>query len=98
MAMVSQDCFRNVTTFPWPTRSPDLSPIEHIWNPLGWRVGHHTSLNELRQRYSKYGTKCLKTSYRTCMPECPIVSHRAFALQGVQQSIKSSVLMVFSLK
>ncbi|GFU66152.1 uncharacterized protein TNCV_2858251 [Trichonephila clavipes] len=26
---------------------PDLSPIEHIWNHLGRRVGHPTSLNEL---------------------------------------------------
>ncbi|GFS70981.1 transposable element Tcb2 transposase [Trichonephila clavipes] len=29
-ARVSQDCLHTVTTFPWPTRSPDLSPIEHI--------------------------------------------------------------------
>ncbi|GFX81988.1 transposable element Tcb2 transposase [Trichonephila clavipes] len=27
---VSQDCLRTVTTLPWPDRSPDLSPIEHI--------------------------------------------------------------------
>ncbi|GFW16388.1 hypothetical protein TNCV_442631 [Trichonephila clavipes] len=42
---------------------------------------------ELEEGYSKYGTKCLKTSYRTCMPQCPIVSHRAFALEGVQQAM-----------
>ncbi|GFW18307.1 HTH_Tnp_Tc3_2 domain-containing protein [Trichonephila clavipes] len=30
-ARVSQDCLRTVSTFPWPARSPDLSPIEHIW-------------------------------------------------------------------
>ncbi|GFV73341.1 transposable element Tcb1 transposase [Trichonephila clavipes] len=29
MARVSQDCLRTLTTFPWPTRSPDLSPNEH---------------------------------------------------------------------
>ncbi|GFW63001.1 transposable element Tcb2 transposase [Trichonephila clavipes] len=27
--------------------SPDLSSIQHIWDHLGWRVGHPTSLNEL---------------------------------------------------
>ncbi|GFU28811.1 transposable element Tcb2 transposase [Trichonephila clavipes] len=37
-ARVSQDCLRTVTTFPWPFRSPDLSPIEYIWDHLGWRV------------------------------------------------------------
>ncbi|GFU71822.1 transposable element Tcb2 transposase [Trichonephila clavipes] len=34
-ARVSQDCLRTVTSLPWPARSPDLSPIEHIWDPLG---------------------------------------------------------------
>ncbi|GFU68813.1 hypothetical protein TNCV_2784001 [Trichonephila clavipes] len=32
---------------PWPARSPDLSPIEHLWDHVGWRVGDPTSLNEL---------------------------------------------------
>ncbi|GFX42443.1 transposable element Tcb2 transposase [Trichonephila clavipes] len=27
---VSQDCLRIVSTLPWPARSPDFSPIEHI--------------------------------------------------------------------
>ncbi|GFY01624.1 transposable element Tcb2 transposase [Trichonephila clavipes] len=47
---VSQDCLRTVTTLPWPARSPDLSPVEHNWDHLGWRVGHPTSLNELKAR------------------------------------------------
>ncbi|GFS81364.1 transposable element Tcb2 transposase [Trichonephila clavipes] len=33
-----------------PARSPDLSPIEHIWDRLGQRVGHPMSLNELEAR------------------------------------------------
>ncbi|GFS73962.1 transposable element Tcb2 transposase [Trichonephila clavipes] len=49
-ARVLQDCVRTVTTLPWPARSPDLSPIEHIWDHLGRRVGHPTSLNELEAR------------------------------------------------
>ncbi|GFU39851.1 transposable element Tcb2 transposase [Trichonephila clavipes] len=32
---MSQDCLRTVTTLPRPARSPDLSPIEHIWDHLG---------------------------------------------------------------
>ncbi|GFU89371.1 transposable element Tcb1 transposase [Trichonephila clavipes] len=52
-ARVSQDCLRNVTTLPWSARSPDLSPIQHIWDHLGWRVGHSTSLNELEASLQK---------------------------------------------
>ncbi|GFV60669.1 transposable element Tcb2 transposase [Trichonephila clavipes] len=50
-ARVSQDCISTVTTLPWPARSPDLPPIKHIWDHLGPRVEHPTSLNELG--YSK---------------------------------------------
>ncbi|GFU09246.1 transposable element Tcb1 transposase [Trichonephila clavipes] len=49
-ARVLQDCFHTVTTLLWPARSPDLSPIKHIWDHLGRRVGHPTSLNELEAR------------------------------------------------
>ncbi|GFS95896.1 transposable element Tcb1 transposase [Trichonephila clavipes] len=34
-AKLSLDCLRTFATFPWPTRSPDLSPTEHIWDHLG---------------------------------------------------------------
>ncbi|GFV25017.1 transposable element Tcb1 transposase [Trichonephila clavipes] len=50
MARVSQDCLRTVTPLPWPARSPDLSPIEHVWDHPGWRVGNPASLNELEAR------------------------------------------------
>ncbi|GFU64100.1 transposable element Tcb1 transposase [Trichonephila clavipes] len=46
-ARALQGCLHTVTTLPWHTRSPDLSPIEHIWNNVGRRVRHPTSLEEL---------------------------------------------------
>ncbi|GFX72760.1 transposable element Tcb1 transposase [Trichonephila clavipes] len=49
-ARVSQDCLRTVTTLPWLVRFPELSPIKKIFDHLGWRVGHPTSLNELEAR------------------------------------------------
>ncbi|GFV47048.1 transposable element Tcb1 transposase [Trichonephila clavipes] len=49
-ARVSQDFLRTVTTLPWPALSPDLSPIEHIWDHLRRRFCHPTSLNELEAK------------------------------------------------
>ncbi|GFU86232.1 transposable element Tcb2 transposase [Trichonephila clavipes] len=31
-ARVVQDFLRHFQTLPWPVRSPDLSPIEHVWD------------------------------------------------------------------
>ncbi|GFX98749.1 transposable element Tcb2 transposase [Trichonephila clavipes] len=56
-AKVSQDCLCTITALPWPKRSLDLSPIEHIWDHLGQRVGHPTSLNELEQCFSNCGAR-----------------------------------------
>ncbi|GFU95250.1 transposable element Tcb1 transposase [Trichonephila clavipes] len=47
---VSQDCLRTFIILPWPARSPDLSEIEHVWDNLGRRVGHPTSLSELEAK------------------------------------------------
>ncbi|GFS79630.1 transposable element Tcb2 transposase [Trichonephila clavipes] len=49
-AMMSQYCLSTFTTLPSPALSSDLSPIEHIWDHLGWRVGYPTNLNELEAR------------------------------------------------
>ncbi|GFX88131.1 transposable element Tcb2 transposase [Trichonephila clavipes] len=46
-ARKSQDCLRTITTHPWTAQSPDLSPIELIWDHLGRRVWYPTSLNKL---------------------------------------------------
>ncbi|GFS78573.1 transposable element Tcb2 transposase [Trichonephila clavipes] len=43
-----QDCLRTVTTLPWPSRTPDLSPIEHIWDHLEWRVRHPPEFERTR--------------------------------------------------
>ncbi|GFV11226.1 transposable element Tcb2 transposase [Trichonephila clavipes] len=81
-ARVSQDCLRTVTTLPWPDRSPDLSLIEQIWDHLGRRVGHPTSLKELEARLQEIWNEMSQDIIQNFMPQCPIVSYRAFAPRG----------------
>ncbi|GFU39171.1 transposable element Tcb1 transposase [Trichonephila clavipes] len=50
MLGLTQQWCHNTVSPPWPTRFPDLSPIEHIWDRLGRRVGHPTSFDELEAR------------------------------------------------
>ena len=47
-----------VPSLPWPSRSPDLSPIEHAWDELGRRIRDNysippTNLEELFQRLTE---------------------------------------------
>ncbi|GFS64880.1 transposable element Tcb2 transposase [Trichonephila clavipes] len=93
-ARVSQDCLCTITTHPWPFQSLDLSPIEHIWDHLGGRVGHPTSLNELEARLQQIWNEMCQYIIENLYSSMPILSQRAF----VQQGIKSSVLLPFSLK
>ena len=38
----------NVNVLPWPTVSPDMNPIEHIWNYLGRKVRARGNVYNLR--------------------------------------------------
>ncbi|GFX71205.1 DDE_3 domain-containing protein [Trichonephila clavipes] len=33
---VGQYFLHQFQTLPWPARSPDLSPLEHVWDQLKW--------------------------------------------------------------
>ncbi|GFW45312.1 transposable element Tcb1 transposase [Trichonephila clavipes] len=97
-ARVSQDCLRTVTTLPWSTRSPVLSPIEHIWDHLGRRVGHPTSLNELKARLQQIWNKMFQDIIQNLYASIPDRITSYILARWGQQVIKSSVLWPFTLK
>ena len=53
-AAATQRALRGVQLLPWLARTPDLSPIEHIWDMMKWELtlslDPATTIAELRQR------------------------------------------------
>ncbi|GFX00065.1 transposable element Tc1 transposase [Trichonephila clavipes] len=47
IARVSQDFLRHFLTLPWAARSPDLSPVEHVWDQLKRLVPSCHSVHDL---------------------------------------------------
>ncbi|GFY06166.1 transposable element Tcb1 transposase [Trichonephila clavipes] len=46
-ARVAQDFLCHFQTLPWPARSPDLSPVEHVWDQLKRRMPSCHSVHDL---------------------------------------------------
>ncbi|GFV32547.1 DDE_3 domain-containing protein [Trichonephila clavipes] len=46
-ARVVQDLLRHFQTLPWPARSPNLSPVGHVWDQLKWQMPSCHSVHDL---------------------------------------------------
>ena len=58
----------NVNILPWPVMSPDMNPIEHIWDYLGRKVratGNEHNLRDLEsaliQEWNNISQRCYRT-------------------------------------
>ncbi|GFX87207.1 transposable element Tcb2 transposase [Trichonephila clavipes] len=46
-ARVAQDILRHFLTLPWTVQSPDLSPVEHVWDELNRQMPSCYSVHDL---------------------------------------------------
>ncbi|GFU39265.1 DDE_3 domain-containing protein [Trichonephila clavipes] len=46
-ARVAQDFLRHFQTLPWPACSPNLSPVEHVWDQLKRQMPSCHSVHDL---------------------------------------------------
>ncbi|GFU40468.1 transposable element Tcb2 transposase [Trichonephila clavipes] len=46
-ARVAQDFLRNFKILPWTARSPDSSPVEHVWDQLKLQIPSCHSVHDL---------------------------------------------------
>ncbi|GFX76765.1 transposable element Tc1 transposase [Trichonephila clavipes] len=49
VARVAMNCFTAFETLPLPVRSPNLSPIEHVWDMMGRRLHLPGNVDDLAQ-------------------------------------------------
>ncbi|GFU39718.1 transposable element Tc1 transposase [Trichonephila clavipes] len=49
-ARVAMNCITAYQAFPWPARSPNLSPIEHVWDMIGRRLHLLGNVDELARQ------------------------------------------------
>ncbi|UYV62834.1 MAPKAP1 [Cordylochernes scorpioides] len=54
-ARISQQALQDVQMLPWPPYSPDLSPIEHVWDIIGRRLHALPQLRSEDELYSEEG-------------------------------------------
>ncbi|GFV09829.1 DDE_3 domain-containing protein [Trichonephila clavipes] len=61
-ARVAQDFLRHFQTLPWPARSPDLSPVEHVWDQLKRHMPSCHSVHDLELAVQDLWARLLRTT------------------------------------
>ena len=73
----------HIRTLPWPALSPDLNPIEHLWDELGRRVRNGLNppetLDELRraliQEWNNIPQTCIRNLIGSMRRRCQAVTN-----------------------
>ncbi|GFT37023.1 transposable element Tc1 transposase [Trichonephila clavipes] len=68
---VAQDFLRHIQTLPWPARSPDLSPVEHVWDQLKQQMPSYHSVHDLELAVQNLWTHLPQDNIRCLINSIP---------------------------
>ncbi|UYV68766.1 hypothetical protein LAZ67_6000748 [Cordylochernes scorpioides] len=86
-ARISQQALQDVQMLPWPPYSPDLSPIEHVWDIIGRRLHalpQPRSEDELWQMVEREWRAIPQDAIRTLIDSLPRRVAACIAVRGVK--------------
>ncbi|GFW27041.1 uncharacterized protein TNCV_92671 [Trichonephila clavipes] len=67
---------QHMQLLPWPTNSPNISPIEHVWGLVGQRLVRDPRPAALKDEiccaYKQYGILFHKQTFKICLTACHI--------------------------
>ncbi|UYV76482.1 hypothetical protein LAZ67_14000575 [Cordylochernes scorpioides] len=84
-ARISQQALQDVQMLPWPPYSPDLSPIEHVWDIIGRRLNalpQPRSEDELWQMVEREWRAIPQDAIRTLIDSLPRRVAACIAVRG----------------
>ncbi|UYV72046.1 Transposase [Cordylochernes scorpioides] len=84
-ALISQQALQDVQMLPWPPYSPDLSPIEHVWDIIGRRLHalpQPRSEDELWQMVEREWRAIPQDAIRTLIDSLPRRVAACIAVRG----------------
>ncbi|GFX90104.1 transposable element Tcb2 transposase [Trichonephila clavipes] len=79
---VAQDFLRHFQTLPWPARSPDLSPVEHVWDQLKRRISSCHSVHDLQLAVQDLWAHLLQENIRCLINSMPVLVAACVAAGG----------------
>ncbi|KAJ8874672.1 hypothetical protein PR048_025538 [Dryococelus australis] len=84
----SSNCIRRVQTPPWTAWSPDMSPIENVWDQLKLQLPRATKSGIWNTPSENCGPICLRKTFGVCWTLCQTVLHRVSQCEGAQCTIE----------
>ncbi|UYV68145.1 EPM2AIP1 [Cordylochernes scorpioides] len=94
-ARISQQALQDVQMLPWPPYSPDLSPIEHVWDIIGRRLHalpQPRSEDELWQMVEREWRAIPQDAIRTLIDSLPRRVAACIAVRGIVRTEKFEAL------